>query len=89
MRQQVAQRYGFLRRAQLRNPFRIETGENLGRPKRRIDIAGRLVQLQIAALTSCSAATDVSSLTIEAMLKTVSVDMRDAAAMSREPNAPS
>jgi hypothetical protein len=50
VRQQIAQRYGFLRRAQLRNPFRIETGENLGRPERRIDIAGRLVQLQIAAL---------------------------------------
>ena len=39
--------------------------------------------------TSCSAATDVSSLTIEAMRKTVSVDMRDAVAMSRRPNAPS
>ncbi len=50
VRQQVAQRYGFLRRAELRNPFCIKTGENLGRPERRIYIAGRLVQLQTTAL---------------------------------------
>jgi hypothetical protein len=31
-------------------PFHIETGENLGRPEGRVDIAGRLVQLQLAAL---------------------------------------
>src|ERR1700682_1633313 len=41
VRQQVAKRYGFLRRAQLRNAFCIETSENLGRPERRIYIAGR------------------------------------------------
>jgi hypothetical protein len=39
--------------------------------------------------TSCSAATDVSNLTIEAMRKMVSIDMRDAVAMSRKLNAPS
>ena len=39
--------------------------------------------------TSCSAAIDVSSLTIEAMRKIVSLDIGDAVATSRKPNAPS
>ena len=46
----MAQRHGRLRRTQLRNTFRVEPGEHLGRSERRIDIAGRLVQFQLAAL---------------------------------------
>ena len=50
MHQQVTQRYWPLGCAQLRNSFSIEAGENLDRRERRIDIAGWLVQLQLAAL---------------------------------------
>ena len=50
VRQQMAQRHGHLRQMQLRNTFRVEAGEHLGRSERRIDVAGRLVKFQLAAL---------------------------------------
>jgi hypothetical protein len=50
MRQQMAQRDGLSRGAQLRGSFRIETIENLRRPKRRINFRRRFVQFEFVPL---------------------------------------
>ena len=88
MRQQVAQRDGLSRGAQLRRPLRIETIENLGDSSVGSILAAGSSSLILPRSTSCIAATEVSSLTIEAMRKTVSVDILAAAPMLRTPNAP-
>jgi hypothetical protein len=50
MRQQIAQGERLLRRPQLWRALGVEAGQNLWRGECGIDIAGRLVQLQLAAL---------------------------------------